>query len=426
MLQMMVMMPMLLLMALVPLLIGVYVYRDAKRRDMNGLLWALIAVLAPGLIGFLVYLLVRGNYADLNCPQCGAAVREDFVRCPQCGTKLRPACPNCAMPVEPGWVICPRCTTPLEHVEEGVRPPVRRKDQSLWKILAVAVLVPVLLLAVLLLGSLAYSGGGGSVSLQEMSVKEYLALPEVPETAKAALESWLSPESGTAFHASALLYGEEGEELSQYRILLYVPDAGDSPRSSMGQSSSIFGTKLEISLESTGNSGNVFLIYGNSKRMPKLEVRVDGEKLPCTVEQVGADPLPQNPYAGQMEAEDPGFPQVKSLSRYINQMKAGEIVLDLDLPMAEKLANCISDAPYLDTDHPAYEAWPGVRDYYELFSLAPDGTTETCMIFRQGEDCFLLERTTPEDGRYLRQLDQEVWALLEDLFAETFGALNQT
>ena len=79
----------------VPVLIGVYVYRDASRRRMHAVLWTLIAVLAPAFIGFIIYLLVRGGYSDLECPRCGAPVTEQYVVCPQCGVKLRPACPSC-------------------------------------------------------------------------------------------------------------------------------------------------------------------------------------------------------------------------------------------------------------------------------------------------------------------------------------------
>ena len=46
---------------IVPILIGVYVYRDAKRRGMNALVWTLIALFAPSLIGFIIYLLVRNS-----------------------------------------------------------------------------------------------------------------------------------------------------------------------------------------------------------------------------------------------------------------------------------------------------------------------------------------------------------------------------
>ena len=91
----------------VPLMVGVYVYRDASRRGMNALLWALVAAFGPVLVGLIIYLLVRGNYSDLRCPQCDEAVKEQFVVCPKCGTKLRAACPNCAMPVEPDWKVCP-------------------------------------------------------------------------------------------------------------------------------------------------------------------------------------------------------------------------------------------------------------------------------------------------------------------------------
>ena len=40
---------------IIPVMIGVYVYRDAARRGMNAVLWTLVAVLAPALVGFIVY-----------------------------------------------------------------------------------------------------------------------------------------------------------------------------------------------------------------------------------------------------------------------------------------------------------------------------------------------------------------------------------
>ena len=73
-----------IIVALLPLLIGVYVYRDAKRRGMNAALWTLIAILAPSLIGFIIYLLVRGNYSNLKCPSCAATVTDQYVECPKC------------------------------------------------------------------------------------------------------------------------------------------------------------------------------------------------------------------------------------------------------------------------------------------------------------------------------------------------------
>ena len=64
---------------IVPILIGVYVYRDANRRGMNALVWTLIALFAPSLIGFIIYLLVRSGYSDLECPRCQTAIKEEYV-----------------------------------------------------------------------------------------------------------------------------------------------------------------------------------------------------------------------------------------------------------------------------------------------------------------------------------------------------------
>ena len=78
----------------IPVMIGIYVYRDSRHRGMNAALWTLIAVIAPALIGFIIYLLIRGNYPDLQCPQCTEPVTEQYTVCPHCGAKLRPACPT--------------------------------------------------------------------------------------------------------------------------------------------------------------------------------------------------------------------------------------------------------------------------------------------------------------------------------------------
>ena len=72
-----------------PILVGVYVYRDAVRRNMSAGLWALAAALVPAFIGLIVYLLVRSEYADLRCPRCAAPLAAEFAVCPKCGAKLR-------------------------------------------------------------------------------------------------------------------------------------------------------------------------------------------------------------------------------------------------------------------------------------------------------------------------------------------------
>lgn len=135
----------------IPVLIGVYVYRDASRRGMNAVLWTLVAVLAPAFVGLIIYLLVRGSYADLLCSACGAPVAQSYLSCPRCGARLKATCPGCSTPVEPDWRVCPRCGNPLPELGGDFTPPVRRQDKTLWKILLVVLLVPVLLVIFTLL-----------------------------------------------------------------------------------------------------------------------------------------------------------------------------------------------------------------------------------------------------------------------------------
>lgn len=104
---------------IIPIAIGVYVYKDASKRGMNALMWTVIAALAPGAIGFIVYLIVRSNHSDVKCMNCGANVMPDFVVCPHCGSGLKPTCNTCGYPVEPGWAVCPGCGTPLDDENSG-------------------------------------------------------------------------------------------------------------------------------------------------------------------------------------------------------------------------------------------------------------------------------------------------------------------
>ena len=67
----------------IPILIGVYVYRDAKAREMPAALWAVVAALCPAFIGLVIYLLARTGRSALRCPGCGGPVRESFALCPR-------------------------------------------------------------------------------------------------------------------------------------------------------------------------------------------------------------------------------------------------------------------------------------------------------------------------------------------------------
>lgn len=279
------------LIACLPFVIGVYVYRDANRRGMNALLWALIAVFAPSLVGFLIYLLVRGNYSDLRCPRCGAPVDERFVVCPACGAKLRPSCPNCAAPVESDWKLCPKCAQPLPERQTDIDPPVRTKDSSLWKVLAVVILVPLLLLAGLFLAMRVPSGGGSS-SFRGVTVSEYydeMAEDGKTETA-AEVKRWAESVDWTVRSAYALRYTQENETGNQHYFLVYIPSIGKPNRVGFGPSSSIFGTTLKLDVNSANGERAFLNLCSSAEKTPKLKIKLDGKAIPCEVTTVDYNP----------------------------------------------------------------------------------------------------------------------------------------
>ena len=269
--------------------VGVYVYRDAARRGMNALLWALVAVLAPSLVGLLIYLLVRGNYSDLRCPRCDAPVEERFVVCPRCGAKLRPSCPNCAAPVEPDWKVCPKCAQPLPAQQTDVCPPVKAKDRSLWKVLAVVLIVPLLLITLLVLAMRAPISGGGVVGERSATFSEYYdemaASGRSDDAAK--VKDWAKSVDDTVRSAYALQYTNSYD---QHFFLVYVPSIGKPSRVGFGHSSSIFGTTLTLDLDAASGERAFFSLYSYAEDAPKLKVKLDGKTIPCEVTMVDYNP----------------------------------------------------------------------------------------------------------------------------------------
>jgi RNA polymerase subunit RPABC4/transcription elongation factor Spt4 len=111
--------PMLLLLALWIAVI-IWVYQDARRRGMSGLLWALL-VLIGNITALLIYLIVRNDYQNITpplspaparpdpCSSCGKPVSPDFHVCPYCGAPLKQTCSQCGKSVHAEWSYCPYC-----------------------------------------------------------------------------------------------------------------------------------------------------------------------------------------------------------------------------------------------------------------------------------------------------------------------------
>ncbi len=74
-----------LLALVINILIIIWVYRDAKARGMdNAALW-LVLVLIFGLLGLIIYLIVRPKGVTAPCNNCGKKRMEGLTVCPTCG-----------------------------------------------------------------------------------------------------------------------------------------------------------------------------------------------------------------------------------------------------------------------------------------------------------------------------------------------------
>lgn len=293
----------------IPLAIGLYVYRDARRRGMNAVLWTLVAILAPSLIGFIIYLLVRNSSSDMLCPRCDTPVKEDYVICPNCGAKLQPYCSNCATPLQPEWKVCPKCTQPIANAYDDIVAPQRHKDTSLGKILVAVLVIPVLLIVVLVLSASVFkvstSGGGSSSVMTEASWNELTRslqgnnATEVSQWLEDAHEEGDNEKAYILEYMQPTIYGSW-----EYYYTIYVPAVDSGAEMGFGMRGGFFKDVIAFELDDgyiedensnaddDTTSKNVYCIEVDmeTERAIKVEVSYNGKKLKCEVTTVEYNP----------------------------------------------------------------------------------------------------------------------------------------
>ena len=264
----------------VPLILGIYTYRDAKSRGMNALLWAFLAALAPTFLVLILYLLVRGNYSNLRCARCGQRVEASFTVCPQCGVKLRALCGGCGAPAEAGWKVCPRCARPLDWESQQATPPVRPRDKGLGKILLVVILVPVLFLILLAVG-FSVRGSVGAVHTVCYEEAEMILLAHEEGIDLRAFRDKAREEEDALYALSSQT--PAGEDVARFSYVVYLPHTAIETVAS-GHSVGLLGTKILAECSATEDEKGVFLaVTAIQEKEPKLQIRRDGEKLPVHI-----------------------------------------------------------------------------------------------------------------------------------------------
>lgn len=421
--------PILVLVMAIPAFTGLYVYRDAKRRGMNAAAWTLVAILAPLLVGFIIYLLVRGGYSDLECPQCGMRVTERYVACPQCGAQLRQVCPSCAAPMERDWKVCPHCAAPLDRMGKGVTPPVRHQDTALGKVLVLVIVIPVLLV-VIAIASYTIRPQMGSGDLQAVSFDEYFKLQQ-SEAVREAVNDWQQEinSPGRQADQAYILQYERFNELTaenDFYLLIYVPGAGrDSV--GFGIAPGLFNPTLELTIQRTGGEDTLFCARLRAEGMHIFGYRfmLDGRAIGTEVRRVDYNPtlyfMPSD-YSRVGPGEDVFLPERLSVVKLVNNKNVGvEVVEDKDMML--KILAAIDSTPRLESGEE-----PAGYDFHDGFEIIVEYQVREDLIFHQDmarhlvfmEDgaCYLRDDRVRSSiyGSFFRQMDGDFYGLLEGLF----------
>ncbi len=432
----MMFLPIFLLVILIPIFIGIYVFRDAKRRNMNALLWTLMAILVPGLFGFLIYLLIRGNYSDLHCPQCDTPVEQDFIVCSNCGAKLKPTCPNCGRAVDGVWKICPHCAQPLpEH--QSVTPPVHKKDKHLWKILLIVLLIPLILLAFIFLGNFIFTGVGGSSSFREDAREDYFSAQPEPQISD-RISSWLNTvdETRDLDRAYALQYTKQVDRNTyQHYFLVHAPGTYDNSKSGIQLSERLFGATAQLNVGWTGyNDGLYSIMMTSSKEKSNLKIVRDGKTLPCTTISVDFNPTlylnePSLPYAdGDPFAGGRIIPEKMTI---LQATENGEQMVSeftqWETDEMHRLLSVIENAPYVKLSDPIYKEittndFKELHDGYTIIIELPvqkdqpdHPDTIACHAVKRNSKYYLID-DHDDKGHYIRKIDKGTYAYLESRF----------
>lgn len=71
------------------LFIGIWVYKDAKSRGIDPIIWTLLILFFSGSLIFLLYVLVVRKERNTICDNCNFTQPKDFIYCGRCGNKIK-------------------------------------------------------------------------------------------------------------------------------------------------------------------------------------------------------------------------------------------------------------------------------------------------------------------------------------------------
>ena len=269
---------------LIPLMVGIYVFWDCRRRGMRRLLWVPLSVLLPSLLGFIIYLFLR-NDAPMRCASCGAHVSMKDTVCVHCGAKLRLVCGTCGAEVEENFVVCPYCEAKLPERKEKIEMPNEEKN-GIGKLVIAMISIPLLLILIVWGSERIGEMMDGGHNLACMSTESYLSSRQSSE-----IEDWLADctDEDTVYMLRYKTRNDEGDRNTWY--LIYAPAWKCENAERLWSSASkdgILGTTMSIHLKQGegGKGSRIFTIRRTGADFQRLRIYLDGKLLEVSVTEV--------------------------------------------------------------------------------------------------------------------------------------------
>lgn len=201
-------------------------------------------------------------------------------------------------------MVCPRFAEPLADPEDApeVTPPVRKKDQALWKVLMLIFLIPALLFTLLCILNLSAPSGGLQVSslgsYDEEKMERYREIPEIWDWLQSRREK--DPEGVYVLGYQGRIENEDSPGRKKTVYLICRPSAGYMKKVDQGNRDSFWrGTDAVLTFEDTFDPGWSHAYYPltcyayEGDEYQGLELVVDGRSVDYELQVIEFDPSPE-------------------------------------------------------------------------------------------------------------------------------------
>lgn len=94
------------------ILLALWVYKDASKKNLNAALWGLL-ILITNLVGVIVYVIYKQN--NQTCDKCGSLQSKLNVFCSCCGVRVNKSCEKCGAIISKQDNFCAGCGSKLNH-----------------------------------------------------------------------------------------------------------------------------------------------------------------------------------------------------------------------------------------------------------------------------------------------------------------------